>query len=49
MKYLTIVTTVQKSDEFKNDKKYFLDMMGKQSVVTALDTAEKLKKSLEQR
>ena len=42
MKYLTIVTAVQHSDEYKQDKDYFLSMLAKQNVKGALDNAEKL-------
>lgn len=49
MKYLTIVTMVQGLEEYKKEKAYFNQLLGPQKVKLALDTAEKLSSSLQQR
>ncbi|XP_069679100.1 ubiquitin carboxyl-terminal hydrolase 8 isoform X2 [Periplaneta americana] len=49
MKYLTIVTMIQGSDEYKKDKEYVVKMLGKDNVNVAMNMAEKLSESLEQR
>jgi hypothetical protein len=49
MKYLTVVTMIQTSEEYKKEKDYFNHMLGPQNIRTAIDIAEKLSKSLEQR
>jgi hypothetical protein len=49
MKYLTIVTMVQGLEEYKKEKAYFNHLLGKHNVSLALDMAEKLAGSLQQR
>jgi hypothetical protein len=49
MKYLTVVTMIQKSEEYKKEKDYFNNMLGSQNVNAAIDIAEELSISLEQR
>jgi hypothetical protein len=49
MKYLTIVTMVQRLEEYKKEKPFINQFLGPQNVKNALDMAEKLSASLEQR
>jgi len=49
MKYLTIVTMVQGLEEYKKEKAFFNQYLGPQKIKLALDTAEKLALSLQQR
>ena len=49
MKYLTVVTMVQGLEEYKKEKAYFNQLLGPQKVNRALDMAEKLSGSLQQR
>jgi putative effector of murein hydrolase len=49
MKYLTIVTMVQGLEEYKKEKAFFNQLLGPQNVSLALDMAEKLSGSLQQR
>jgi len=49
MKYLTIVTMIQGLEEYKKEKAFFNQLLGPQKVNLAMDTAEKLAGSLQQR
>ncbi|PSN37265.1 hypothetical protein C0J52_17324 [Blattella germanica] len=49
MKYLAIVTTIQHSEDYKKDREYYNELLGKENVKGALNKAEKLSLSLEQR
>lgn len=49
MKYLTIVTMVQGLEEYKKEKAYYNQLLGPQNINLALDMAEKLAASLQQR
>ena len=49
MKYLTVVTMVQGLEEYKKEKAFFNDLLGPQRVNHALDMAEKISGSLQQR
>ena len=49
MKYLTIVTMVQGLEEYKKEKAFFNQLLGPQKVNLAMDMAEKLAGSLQQR
>lgn len=49
MKYLTIVTMVQGLEEYKKEKAFFNHLLGPQNVNLAMDMAEKLAGSLQQR
>jgi hypothetical protein len=49
MRYLTIVTMVQGLDEYQKEKSYFSQLLGPQNVNHALNMAEELSGSLQQR
>lgn len=49
MKYLGLVTIIQTLEDYKKEKDYFNHVLGVQKVNTALDNAEKLSISLQQR
>jgi hypothetical protein len=49
MKYLTIVTMVQRLEEYKMERDHFNQLLGGQNIKNALDMAEMLADSLEQR
>jgi putative effector of murein hydrolase len=49
MKYLTVVTMVQGLEEYKKEKAFFNQLLGPQNVNLAIDMAEKLAGSLQQR
>jgi hypothetical protein len=49
MKYLSIVTMVQTLEEYKMKMDHFNQLLGVQNIKSALDMAEKLADSLEQR
>ena len=49
MKYLTIVTMVQGLEEYKKEKAFFNQLLGPPNVKLAMDMAEKLAGSLQQR
>jgi putative effector of murein hydrolase len=49
MKYLTIVTMVQGLEEYKKEKDFINHLLGPQNVNFAMDMAEKLAGSLQQR
>jgi hypothetical protein len=49
MKFLTIVTMIQRLEEYEKEKSFMLQFLGPQNVKEAMDMAEKLSASLEQR
>lgn len=49
MKYLTIVTMVQGLEEYKKEKAFYNQLLGKQNIELAMDMAEELAGSLQQR
>jgi hypothetical protein len=49
MKYLTVVTMVQGIEEYKMEWDHYKHLLGAQNIKNAMDRAEELANSLEQR